>query len=426
MSEPLDPRKDPAWMDPSILRGMTQRRLSRRDLLKYAGTGAGAMSLAAFLAACGVSSPGATKKGQKLPNAGIGTAHWWSTQKQAGQLNFANWPFYIDVTHGKHPSLEQFTNDSGIQVNYREVIQDNNSFFATIRPSLQAKQDTGWDIVVLTNNSPVLSNMFQFGWLIPLDHTRMPNFDANASSLVKNPTWDPGNKYTMAWQSGFTAIGYNTDAIKRPITSVLDLFDPAFKGKIGMMSDPQELGSVGLLANGVEPAKSTPADWNKAAQKLQAQKSGGLVRNYYDQSYINALQNGDTWITMAWSGDIFQSQLNGHKNLKLVVPKEGGMFWTDNMCIPLYAQHPVDAMVYMDYVYQPKIQAEIEDYNNYICPVPAAKEVILSQLHDPTVANSPLVFPTPDMQALARPYYQYKSSQDLSTWNDLFEPIIQS
>src|SRR5206468_9540041 len=141
-------------------------------------------------------------------------------------------------------------------------------FFATIRPSLQAKQDTGWDIVVLTNNSPVLSDMFQFGWLIPLDHTRMPNFDANASSLVKNPTWDPGNKYTMAWQSGFTAIGYNTDAIKRTIDSAQDLFDPAFKGKVGMMSDPQELGSVGLLAIGVEPAKSTPADWQRAVDKL--------------------------------------------------------------------------------------------------------------------------------------------------------------
>ena len=107
-----------------------------------------------------------------------------------------------------------------------------------------------------------------------------------------------------------------------------------------MMSDPQELGSIGLLAIGVDPAKSTPDEWKAAADKLQAQKDAGIVRNYYDQSYINALKNGDTVISQAWSGDIFQANLSGYKNLKFVIPQEGAMLWTDNMCIPLYAAEP--------------------------------------------------------------------------------------
>jgi spermidine/putrescine transport system substrate-binding protein len=417
---------DPSRMDPAFWRGLTQRRLSRRQVLKSAGAGAGALGLSAILAACGVKSVVSSNPSASPSPGAVGSPEWWAKQTQAGKLNFANWPFYIDVQGGKHPSIEMFTKDTGIKVNYREVIQDNNSFFATIRPTLAAGQDTGWDIVVLTTNSPVLTKMFNFGWVIPLDQSRMTNFNQYAGPLVKNPSWDPGNKYTMAWQSGITAIGYNAKAIKRPITSVQDLFDPTFKGKVGMMSDNQELGSVGLLAVGVQPAASKPADWQKAADKLKQQKDAGLVRQYYDQSYIDALQNGDTWISMAWSGDISQAVLNGHKDLRLVVPQEGGMLWTDNMMIPQHAQHPVDAMAYMDYVYQPKVQAIIEDYNAYICPVPAAKEVIANDLKDPATANNPLVFPSAEEAARLKPYYAYKSEQELTEWDNLFNAIAQS
>jgi spermidine/putrescine transport system substrate-binding protein len=126
-----------------------------------------------------------------------------------------------------------------------------------------------------------------------------------------------------------------------------------------------------------------------------------------------------------WSGDIFQANLSGYKNLKVVIPTEGAMLWTDNMCIPLYAADPLDAMTYMDYVYDPKVQAVIEDYNNYVCPVPAAQNIIRDQLKDPVVANSPTVFPTADMVSKSRAYYTYKSQEDLKAWNDLFLPIAQ-
>ena len=79
----------------------------------------------------------------------------------------------------------------------------------------------------------------------------MVNFHKYASPLVTNTSWDPGNKYTMAWQSGWTAIGYNSSIIKDPGTSVDILFDRRYSGKVGMMADPQELGSLGLLAIGV-------------------------------------------------------------------------------------------------------------------------------------------------------------------------------
>jgi spermidine/putrescine transport system substrate-binding protein len=392
-------------------------------LLRYAGAGAGALGLSAFLAACGTGGNTGDGTGTGSGADQVGSAAWWAKQKQHGEVNFANWPYYIDVSHGKHPSLEAFTKKTGIKVTYSEVIQDNTSFFQKIKPALQADQSTGYDIVVLTNNSPVFSQMTAGGYSIPLDHSRMPNFNKYASDLVKDPSYDPGNKYSMAWQSGFTALAYNTKFIQDDITSVQAFFDPKYKGKIGMMSDPQELGSVGLLALGKQPDQSTPADWQRAATKLQSQRE--LVRSYYDQSYIQALKNEDTWLSMCWSGDIFQANLSGFTDLKMVIPDEGAMFWTDNMMIPQGAANPVDAMTIMDYVYQPEVQALIEDYNNYVCPVPDAKEIIATKLDDPKVANSPTVFPSTKIQSLSREYYQYKGNEDLLQWNNLFLPIVQ-
>src|SRR5215472_7251786 len=427
-------------IDPSIWRGLTQPRLSRRQLLSSAGTGAGALGLAGILSACGVK--GVTATSGKVKPGGVGSASWWAKQKPTKSVNFANWPYYIDVLKGKHLSLEHLTATTGITVNYTEPINNNIPFYAKIRPSLAAKQSTGYDIIVMTNNSPALGYLIDFGWLTPLDQAAMKNFYKYAGSLIKNPAWDPGNKHTMAWQSGWTAIGYNSSVIKNPGTSVGILFDKKYAGRVGMMSDPQELGSVGLLAIGVEPATSTESDWAKAAKKLNQQKSDGIVRSYYDQDYITHLKNGDTVVSQAWSGDIFQADLNSkYRDLNLLIPAEGGMFWTDNMCIPMYAQNPKDAMAVMDYYYDPQAQAVVEYYNDYVCPVPAAKQVLLNptgwakQTLDamkpsiglPTsyTANAGTVFPTPQDIKESRPYYQYKSPEELTAWNNLFLPITQ-
>jgi len=428
--------------DPAVWRGLTEPRISRRQLLASAGAGAGALGLSGFLAACGVKGATSTKS-SSTPTAGaVGSAAWWSKQKLHHTVNFANWPYYIDVLKGKHPSLDHFTQKTGIKVTYTEPISDNLPFYAKIRPSLQAKQYTGFDVIVMTNNSPPLGYLIEFGWLTPLDRSMMVNFEKYAGPLVKNPSWDPGNKYTMAWQSGWTAIGYNSSAIKNPGTSVDILFDKKYAGKVGMMNDPQELGSVGLLAIGVDPATSTESDWAKAAKKLQQQKSDGIVRAYYDQSYINHLKNGDTIVTQAWSGDIFQADLNSkYRDLKLLIPTEGGMSWTDNMCIPMYAQNPKDAMAVMDFYYDPQVQAVVEYYDDYVCPVPQAKNVLLNPtgwaktaLHDmkpeiglptSTTADAPTVFPTEQYIKNSRPYYQYKSQEELNAWNNLFLPITQ-
>jgi spermidine/putrescine transport system substrate-binding protein len=281
MSDSERPRDLPA----DLLRGLTQPRISRRSALQVGGLSA----IAAALSACGVSG---SKQAQAAPSAvSSAAATFWTGKTQAGVLDFANWPLYIDVSSSNkndHPSIDLFTKQTGIKVNYSEVIQDDDSFFGKIQPQLAANQGIGYDLMVITNGT-YLDKLLELGYLIPLDQSKLTNFKANAASLYKNPSYDPGNQFTVPWQSGMTGIGYNPKLTKRPITSWQDLQDPKFKGKIGMFGDTEDLPCSALLAVGVNPETSTQADWQKAAEWLKKQKSAGLVRKYYDQSYIDAL-----------------------------------------------------------------------------------------------------------------------------------------
>jgi spermidine/putrescine transport system substrate-binding protein len=436
-----DPAPGRRGVDPAVWRGLTSRRVSRRGLLRAGGLTAGAAAIAgggglvSLLAGCGTGAPASAE------TETVGSPAWWSKQRLHHTVNWANWPAYIDVLKGKHPTLEHFTALTGITVNYTQPITADMIFYNAIRPSLTRRQYTGYDIIVMATNSPALGDMINRGYLTPLDQSSMANFRKNASRLSENPPWDPGNVYTMTWQSGWTAVGYNSKAIPNPGNSVGILFDKKYAGRVGMFSDLEELGSVGLLGVGVNPATSTEADWQKAAAFLQKQKSDGIVRGYYDQSYLDRLKSGEILVSQAYSGDIFQADLQQqYQILRLLMPVEGGMFWTDNLCIPIHAQNPKDAMVLMDYFYQPQIAAVVEYYNDYVCPVPAAQYELLHptgwaaatlELMKAEVgvlpshtAGSPLVFPTPQFQARSKAYYQYKSADELAAWNRIFQPIV--
>jgi spermidine/putrescine transport system substrate-binding protein len=411
-------------LDPAWLRGMTMPRVSRRDALR----GAGLLGASAFLAACGVEGT----SGDEAPQE----SGFWASQTKAGQLDFANWPLYMDTAKvgGKtvHPSLQAFTKETGIKVNYKEVIEDNDSFLGKINPSLQAGQDPGWDLIVITDGGSI-EKLIRQNFLTELDHSKLPNFAKNADPSVKNPGYDPGNKYTLAWQSGLVGLAYNPKLTKREITSWEDLKDPAFKGKITMFEGETDFPTSVMIMMGIDPAKSTEEDWKRAAEEMKKLKP--QIRELVDNSGMaDALSSGNAWISQAYSGDIYQLNIGGSPDIKFVFPKEGATYWTDNMAIPKNAKHPLDAITYMDYVYRPEVAAELVEGIAYITPVPAAKEQLQAKaakasgedrqtLED--LVQSPLIFPTEaDLTNVKR--YRALTVEEQQVWSGIFQPLVQS
>lgn len=404
------------------------RRLSRRAFLAGAGRGAAAtgaaLSLPSILAACGI-GPGGSPAATGVVVGG----------EPSGSLIFANWPLYIDVDDesGESPTLQQFEEETQIEVDYQEAIQDNQEFFGTIQPALAEGQDTGWDLIVMTDW--MIGKMASLGYLEAIDVTRdVPNFVANAAEKYKNPTFDPSNAHSVPWQSGITGIAYNPALTGRDITGFADLLDPAFEGRIGMFSEVRDSLSLALLHNGVVPAEATEADVRAANEVLRGQAP--LVRGYYGNEYAQELASGSLAVTMAWSGDVFQLQFD-NPDLRFVVPSAGGILWIDNMAIPKRAQHPADALAMMDFVYRPEIAAQITEWVNYICPVPAAQEIIRTNAQEAAeggdqetaeyltaVAESELVFPSEEM--LGRLHsYKVLSEAEEELWNSLFQEVTQ-
>jgi spermidine/putrescine transport system substrate-binding protein len=411
-------------LDPAWLRGMTMPRINRRDALR----GAGLLGASAFLAACGVEGT----SGDDAPQE----SGFWASQTKAGQLDFANWPLYMDTAKvgGKnvHPSLQAFTKETGIKVNYKEAIEDNDSFLGKINPSLQAGQDPGWDLIVITDGGSI-EKLIRQNFLTELDHSKLPNFAKNASDAVRDPAYDPGNKYTLAWQSGLVGLAYNPKLTKREITSYQDLLDPAFKGKITVFGDDTDFPTMALIALGIDPAKSTEEDWKRAAEWMKKLKP--QLREFVDNSGMaDVLSSGNAWISQAYSGDIYQLNIGGSPDIKFVIPKEGATYWTDNMAIPKNAKHPLDAITYMDYVYRPEVAAQLVEGIAYITPVPAAKEQLQAKagkasgedreaLED--LIASPLIFPTEsDLANVKR--YRALTVEEEEVWDGIFQPLVQS
>jgi spermidine/putrescine transport system substrate-binding protein len=414
--------KQPVPSASALLHGATHRRWDRRDALRLSGLAAAGLALSA----CGVDGRGAPGASAPAPDA---VAKYWAGRTGNGKVAFANWPLYMDP---QQPELRKFTAATGVAVDYQEVIQDMGPWFAKVRPQLAAGQSIGYDLMVITNGIQ-FSQFVASGFLAPLDHAKLPNYRANADPAYADEAFDTGNVYSVPFTSGITGIAYDPNRISRPITRLADLWDPAFKGKVGMYSDTQELGNFGMLALGIDPATSTPDDWRRAAAKLQEQKTTGVLRNYYDQNYVDALGKGEVWIAQAWSGDIFQKNISDGTDLKFVIPSDGGNIWTDNFAIPVTAANPLDAIKLIDFFYQVDTAASLAEYINYVCPVPAARAKISEDAAKATgddkaslaaVAASPLVFPAKADYARLHYYRDFATVAEQQEYQSIFEPVV--
>lgn len=352
----------------------------------------------------------------------------------AGELVWGNWPLYIDIDEesGGYPTLESFTDQTGIEVSYQEDINDNTEFFGKIQPDLAAGHPTGYDII--TPSDWMVARLIRLGYVQKLDKSLLPNFDENVQDLFRDPWYDPGNQYSVPWQAGIVGIGYNPTLTGREITSFDDLFDPEFAGKVGLFSEMIDTMSLTLLSMGVEPEDATLADAEAAHDKLLEAAQRGQFRAFYGNDYYDALAAGDLAITMAWSGDVSQMQLWDNPDVRFVVPEDGGLLFVDNMMIPNGAQHVADAYELMNFWYTLDAAVPLTEYIGYFSPVRGVRERILEDAAEAR-ADGDEEWATqleqiardsfPDQAQLDNVFnYKILTEEEERQWNDLFNEVV--
>ena len=354
--------------------------ISRRQFfVRSRSLGAAGLSLSALLAACrgdnGGSSPGS---GASAPADGGGNS-----------LFFENWALYIDLTKdGAIGTVDRFREATGVDMRYTEAYNDNNEYFAKIQPILGAGDAIDPDILAPT--SWMAARLIRLGWVDKLPLDQVPNL-VNLEDGFKNPTWDPTGEYSLPWQAIMVGIAYNLDTTGRELGSVDDLFDPEFRGKIGMNTEMRDTMGLLMLGLGIDPSTVTTfAEAAPAFEQLEQAKNDGQIRAFHGADYQDDLSSGNFAACVGWSGDILQLAKD-NPNLRFIIPEEGGMRGADTMVMPKGAKNRDAAAKWMDFVYDPVQAARITASAQFISPVKGVREE-LAKIDEKLAAN-PLLFP---------------------------------
>jgi spermidine/putrescine transport system substrate-binding protein len=372
-------------------------RMTRDQLIRRGAAGITVLSLPSLLAACGGGNGGSEAEGE-LKDV----------------LNFENWPYYMDTKGKTHPTLDQFKAETGITVNYYEGINSNEEYFAKIQGSLSQGKGIGRDIFVATDNSQFPSLYVSEEYVQKLDKSLIPNMD-NLVDAQQSPGFDPNRDYSLPWLTGMDGIAWNEEITGGPVTSISQLLtDPKLKGRVTMLSEMGDSLGLVLLDNGDDPANVSDEAFDRAIKAVQAAVDSGQVLKFTGNDYGQPLARGDFAACVAWSGDVAQLVLD-NPNLKWAVPEKGGIIWTDNMFIPLGGSVPT-ASTYMNFVYDPKISAQIALGTSYASSVKGVKEEAVKI--DPDAASNPLVFPDDELLAQLHPNdpKMVANSDFITTW----------
>jgi spermidine/putrescine transport system substrate-binding protein len=348
-----------------------------------------AMLLAAFaIAACGDDDDGIEAGGEEETTAETVQLEG----EPSGELTISNWPLYIDKAGGSvtgpGSTIDEFEQEFGVKVDYIEDINDNFEFFGKLQPQLDQGESGGRSIFVVTDYMVDIMN--NLGYLQTLDKSGLPNVEENLLPSLQDVAFDPNRDISVPWQSGMTGIIYRED-LAPEITSVDQLLtDPKYKGKVTFLGDMYDDVSLVMKAQGVDPANATEEEWNAAIDTIEEAADSGQIRDFTGNAYAGPLAKGDIVAAIGWSGDAIQLEAD-NPNIKWIRPEEGCNLWSDNMVIPVGAPNPTAAEAFMNYVYDPEVQADIAEYVNYVTPVDGVKEILAER--DPKLAENQFIFP---------------------------------
>ncbi len=383
--------------------------LPRRDLLIRGAAGAGLLALPTALAACG---GGGGIEGQTTD---ADTAAAASVERTlAEKLVVSNWPLYIDMNEEtkKSPTLEGFSKETGVPVEYIEDINSNEEFFGVIQGPLSQGQFVR-DLIIPTGY--MVSRLKELGYLEKFDLESVPN--AKEISVAA-PPWNEGFEYALPWQSYMTGIAYNEAKIKEVLSVEQLLTDPALKGKITLLNSMNDTIGLMLMDAGQSSSTVDPAAFDEQIERLEKAVADGQVRQFTGNDYTGPLAKGDIYACLAWSGDVIQLQIDNDK-LRFLVPEKGGGIATDYMCIPKGGDIYTSS-VFANYYLNPTVAAELSLGVSYISPVSASKAEAESM--DPAVAENQLIFP--DEATLAKLQEFDPAIVNDQSYNEKFQAVI--
>jgi spermidine/putrescine transport system substrate-binding protein len=334
----------------TLLETLGERRVDRRGFV--AGT-------AALIAAAGLG---------RVPEA-FGAS-------EAGELFYYNWAAYVNPK-----TYKDFTKATGIKVR-KDFYVSNEALQAKLKAGAR-----GYDLAVPTGY--MVQILAQDKLLQPIDWKKLPNVTKNIDPKFRRLPFDPKDQYSVAKDWGTTGFMYRTDLVKeRPTTwrEFVNLAKTKYSGKVTVLDGiPECVGSM-LVMLGYSFNSDNRSELDKAKKELLALKPHLLAIT--STEYKQLLESGKAVMSLGWNGDGLA--VAAKKPAAYVVAREGGEFWVDSYVIPKGARNTDAAHAWIDFVYQPKVNAQETSFTYYASPLKKAR---LKGVLAGSILNNASVFP---------------------------------
>jgi spermidine/putrescine transport system substrate-binding protein len=368
--------------------------VSRRAVL----AGAGGLGAAGLLAACGGGSDSADS---------------------ANSVRWGNWPLYLDFDEEtkKYPTLEKFTEATGIKAEYFEDYNDNDEFFGKVQAQLKLGEDIGYDVVTPTDW--MAARWIRLGYTQKFDAANIPN-KSNILDSLASPSFDPNREQSLTWQGIMAGFGWNTEKNPKGIRTLDELFAPQNKGKIVVLSEMRDTIGIILRSQGVDLQTVTEDQFMNAVDFMAKKIADGWIRGVKGNEYAEDLTSGDATAVIGWSGDMFILKSENEGKFDFAIPDSGGTISGDNLMIPstASAEGKANAEKLINFYYDPAIAAEVAAYVNYVCPVKGAQAEM--EKISPELASSPFIFPDAATSAKLSVFRSLTPAEETS-WGEAFQ-----
>ncbi len=368
--------------------------VSRRAVL----AGAGGLGAAGLLAACGGGSDSADS---------------------ANSVRWGNWPLYLDYDEEtkKYPTLDKFTEATGIKAEYFEDYNDNDEFYGKVQAQLKLGEDIGYDLVTPTDW--MAARWIRLGYTQKFDVANIPN-KSNILDSLAAPSFDSTREHSLTWQGIMSGFGWNTEKNPKGIRTLDELFAPQNKGKIVVLSEMRDTIGIILLSQGVNLQTVTEDQFMNAVDFMSKKIADGWIRGVKGNEYAEDLTSGDATAVIGWSGDMFILKAENEGKFDFALPESGGTISGDNLMIPstASAEGKANAEKLINFYYDPAIAAEVAAYVNYVCPVKGAQEEM--EKIDPDLASSPFIFPDAAMSSKLNVFRSLTPAEE-TAWSEAFQ-----
>lgn len=297
---------------------------------------------------------------------------------QGTVINVYNWGEYIsDGSDGSMDVVSEFEKLTGAKVNYSNFESNENMY------SKLSGGGVSYDVVVPSDY--MVERLIDEDLLLELDYSNIPNFEFVREDC-KNLYFDPEQKYSVCFNTGTTVLIYNKNLVSEEPTSWSVLWDEQYRDNVLMFNNPRDAFAIAQAMLGVDLNSTNEQEWVNCANLLAKQKDA-VNPVYVMDEIFNLMESGEYAFATYYAGD-YLLMLENNEDLGYCFPQEGVNAFYDAFCIPNCCQNKKGAEAFINFMHEPQVAFENQEYIYY-----ASANIMAQNNEDSSLYGSEVAYP---------------------------------